>query len=75
MGTMNTDDFWSHNMPPSIDDTNALARYNAERARGIMHHPAWVVRMEQLQKYFDSNIAIPTFQIQPHKRRRWFGKS
>ncbi len=34
-------------------ETNELATYNAERARGIMHEEWWQERMEKLQYEFD----------------------
>lgn len=37
-------------MPRKFD---ALATYNAEKARGLLHAPQWVERMEQLQSDFD----------------------
>jgi hypothetical protein len=34
-------------------ELNQLAAYNAERARGIVHTPAWTARMAELQARFD----------------------
>lgn len=31
----------------------ALALYNAERSRGLMHSPSWEARMRELQEEFD----------------------
>ena len=49
--------YWSNRMPPALTDTNALAQYNAERARGIVHHPEWVDRMAELQAFFNATEA------------------
>lgn len=32
---------------------DALGRYNAERARGILHTETWQVKMADLQRQFD----------------------
>jgi hypothetical protein len=34
-------------------ETDQLALYNAERARGIQHTPEWHAKMAQLQRRFD----------------------
>ena len=34
-------------------DLDMLGRYNAERARGIMHAPGWQEKMAALQARFD----------------------
>jgi hypothetical protein len=36
-------------------ETDQLARYNAERDRGIQHTPEWEARMAQLQRRFDGS--------------------
>lgn len=66
-----TDDFWTHAAPPWLGDTRTLAEYNAERSRGIVHHPQWVARMAELQAYFDSNISYPTLHIEKPKKHWW----
>ncbi len=41
---------------------HALARYNGERARGLVHTPEWDERMAALQAEFDewaSNVRLP----------------
>jgi hypothetical protein len=35
-------------------DFSTLARYNAERARGIMHTPEWQAEMAAFQSRFDA---------------------
>lgn len=49
--------YWRHRMPPALTDTNALVTYNAERARGIVHHPEWVAYMVRLQEFFNATEA------------------
>jgi hypothetical protein len=39
------------------DRWSALARYNAEVARGIVHTPEWRARMEEDQRQFDAEQA------------------
>jgi hypothetical protein len=38
-------------------DFNTLARYNSERAHGIMHTPEWQEKMAALQSQFDTHDA------------------
>lgn len=45
---------WSCSTLPAAD-TERLARYNAERARGIVHTPEWDAAMAQLQRRFDGS--------------------
>jgi len=40
-------------------ELNQLATFNAERARGLLHDPAYVERMEKLQARWDKSM-------QPH---------
>lgn len=35
-------------------DFNTLGKYNAERARGIVHTPEWQEKMAELQSQFDA---------------------
>jgi hypothetical protein len=39
------------------DWVKALAQYNEERARGIVHTPEWDERMTELQARYDKNTA------------------
>lgn len=60
--------------PPSFDDYDALARYNAERARGIVHDPQWVARMAQIQASFDALMiarGIAAVEAGDRKKRWW----
>jgi len=45
------------------DEVNVLARYNAERSRGLVHTDMWQRSMVELQARFDIDMA----------RRRDFG--
>jgi hypothetical protein len=36
----------------------ALARYNAERARGLVHTPEWVEKMAFEQRRFDAQRSV-----------------
>lgn len=38
---------------PAPSEVDVLARYNAERARGILHTFEWQERMAELQRRFD----------------------
>jgi len=40
-------------MALSREETDTLARYNAEVYRGILHTPEWVAKMAVLQARFD----------------------
>lgn len=69
------DDFWLGKVPPSIGDFDALARYNAERGRGLVHHPAWDARMSEIQDYFNRVMLdrqTRALDEIPTKRRRWW---
>ena len=47
-----------------------LARYNAERARGIVHTPEWDERMASLQAKFDEWVRrAPDRSARPRRRR------
>lgn len=35
-------------------DENRLAVYNAERARGLVHTPEWVAKMDEIQARLDA---------------------
>ena len=39
--------------PPWRREWDTLSRYNAERARGILHTQEWQDRMAELQREFD----------------------
>jgi hypothetical protein len=43
----------SHTVKPLPEKFNALATYNAEIARGIVHTTAWEFRMAILQREYD----------------------
>lgn len=40
--------------PLTTAEVEALAAYNGEVARGIMHTPEWTARMAELQARFDA---------------------
>jgi hypothetical protein len=40
-----------------LPEFDALAQYNAERSRGIMHTPEYIREMEILQKIYSDRIA------------------
>lgn len=72
-------DYWRERVPPSLNDFDTLARYNAERSRGIVHDPEWVARMAEIQDHFNhvmlarqmaASAAIPTKQTL--RRQRWW---
>jgi hypothetical protein len=55
-------------METASHDFDDLARYNSERARGIMHTPEWTARMASLQEEWieawrhdhpDMNVVAP----------------
>lgn len=41
----------------NADDLLALATYNSEKARGLVHTPDWVLRMAELQVQFNREYA------------------
>ena len=41
--------FWKH-------EYNALANYNSEVSRGIVHTDFWISKMEQLQKEYNEEL-------------------
>ena len=58
-----TDNRWQFTpVPPSLFDYDALAVYNAERSRGIVHTPEWVARMAEIQDCFNAE------QLRRHQR-------
>lgn len=63
-------------VPPHLFDYDALARYNSERARGIMHDQEWVQRMALIQSNFDREMTARAtaayLEARKPARRRWF---
>lgn len=53
----------------SRKEIEALGRYNAEVARGILHTPEHVARMADMQRRFD--VWGPVFMVRARPRRRW----
>lgn len=53
----------------SRKEVEALSRYNAEVARGIIHTPEHAARMAELQRRFD--LWAPVFTTTTKPRRRW----
>lgn len=45
------------------DEVQTLARYNAERFRGIMHTPEWREKMAALQATFNADREAPDAQV------------
>jgi hypothetical protein len=82
------DNYWRDFPPPALTDFDALARYNAERSRGIQHHPAWVARMAEVQEHFNFTMTMRAARaaedrpsgalmftkpdVEPKRRRRWW---
>lgn len=58
-----------HTPPPALTDYGALAHYNAERARGIMHRPEWDARMAEIQAAFNAERLSGFVRVE---RRRWW---
>ena len=52
--------------PPTPFEFDDLARYNAERARGLVHTDEWTERMRREQERFDARYHPPT-QMQPRR--------
>jgi hypothetical protein len=48
---------------------DALARFNTERARGIMHDAQYVARMAEVQRDYDENY-LPASRVLD-ERARW----
>ena len=40
------------------EDMSNLARYNSEVARGLMHQPAWIDHMGDLQRQFNEEYKM-----------------
>ena len=66
--------YWRDFPPPSLGDFQALAVYNAERSRGIVHAPEWVARMVEVQEYFNhvQTAGLATAEFMRNPRRRWW---
>jgi hypothetical protein len=62
--------YWEYGPPPALPNIDALATYNAEKARGIVHTREWDLRMAELQLYFNSNVATPAVWIEKTTARR-----
>jgi hypothetical protein len=55
------------------DRYEALARYNAERDRGLMHTPQWDARMAELQSDFEQWADDEADHTRRKLRREMFG--
>ena len=66
-------DYWRTRLPPALTNTEALARYNSERARGIMHDPEWVAYMAEMQAFFNAGMERRVIdEVDRAPRRRWW---
>ena len=64
--------------PPAFNDYEALAVYNAERSRGIVHRAEWIERMALIQEVFNGE-QMDLFEkrravehARNRRRRGWF---
>ena len=42
-----------------VDEITQLAKYNAEKSRGLMHTEEWKQKMKALQKTYDESVPKP----------------
>lgn len=66
-------------IPLTDQEISELARYNSEKARGLLHTEAWTLRMRRQQARFNEQHNGPVLSVAPAVVfgipwwRRWLG--